>query len=296
MPPQICLGTAQFGLDYGITNISGQVSGDKVAHLLFLAEQNNICFLDTARAYGDSETVIGDNLPSEHRFHFISKFQAQHQQYFSSSDIYEWENAFHQSCKNLKVTRLGSFLLHSTDDLRKEGSPYLIEWLLDLKSRGLVDRLGVSIYNSEDLLEVPTELLDIVQLPLSIYDQRLLKDGTINSLAANGTAIHARSIYLQGLLLAPSSHWPNWLSKEIIDHHSNLEAFAIERECELIDLAIGFALQQKALEAIVLGICDSLQFEQLINTWARPSPWHNKEWEIWSLNHPRLLDPRLWPR
>ena len=296
MTPQFCLGTAQFGLDYGITNVFGQVSGDKVAHLLSLAQKNNICFLYTARAYGDSEIVIGDNLPSEHRFHFISKLPFQHQQYFVSADIHEWENEFQQSCKNLKVKRLGSFLLHSTDDLRKEGSQYLIEWLLDLKSRGLVDRLGVSIYNSEDLLEVPTELLDIVQLPLSIYDQRLLKDGTINSLAANGTAIHARSIYLQGLLLTPSSNWPNWLSKEIIDHHSKLEAFAIERECELIDFAIGFALQQKALEAIVLGICDSLQFEQLMNTWTRPSPWHNKEWEIWSLNQPRLLDPRLWPR
>jgi aryl-alcohol dehydrogenase-like predicted oxidoreductase len=168
--------------------------------------------------------------------------------------------------------------------------------LLSLKNRGLVDRLGISVYTSADLSQVPRELLDIVQLPLSLYDQRLLNDGTIDILASNKTAIHARSVFLQGLLLTSASNWPNWLSPEVINHHCQLESFAHERNCELIDLAIGFARVQESLEAIVIGICNGPEFKQLMNAWSRPNPWLNHEWERWSLNHPLLLDPRLWPR
>ncbi len=296
MTVQICLGTAQFGSDYGITNEHGQVSSANVSNILSLAHQKNIQYLDTARSYGNSEIVIGSNLPLDQNFLFISKLEAQNHQYFTKHNVEMWESAFKQSCYNLKVSRLDSYLVHSPMDLRKDGYCFLVKWLLGLKDRGLVKRLGVSIYNSDDLQNVPIELLDIVQLPLSLFDQRLLEDGTIDYLRSNNVAIHARSLYLQGLLLTPASQWPYWASVDAVNHQSNLELFAKKQKCNLIDLAVGFAHEQDYLEAVVLGICNTHQLIQLTDAWSRPSPWSNRQWSTWALNDNQILDPRLWPQ
>ena len=134
-----------------------------------------------------------------------------------------------------------------------------------------------------------------MQLPLSLYDQRLLNDGTIDRLYSDNVAVHASSIYLQGLLLTPASEWPAWVDADVISHQLCLESYAVKCKCRLIDLAIGFAREQKALEAIVLGICDMSQLKVLIDSFARSSPWRVDEWKAWSLDNELLLDPRRWP-
>ena len=178
--------------------------------------------------------------------------------------------------------------------MEKPGSKYLISWLLSLKCRGLVKRLGVSIYSSNDLKNVPPDLLDIVQLPLSLYDQRLLKDGTVDFLQSLGTAIHIRSVYLQGLLLNPTHTLPKWAPKKFLDHHSKLEQFAASRNCKLIDLALGFAKSQSTVDSVVLGVCSLQECTELIDIWSKPSPWENEEWRHWAFDDKDILDPRTW--
>lgn len=297
MPPKLSIGTAQFGLSYGITNTEGQVRQEEVKNLLQLACQSKIDFLDTAQSYGNAEKIIGSCSPLQNNFHIVSKLANQKSKlFFDGQDLLIWEKTFQDTCRNLDSKRIGSFLLHSASDLRKSGSHFLVDWLLSLKERGLVQRLGVSIYDSEDLCGIDTRILDIVQLPLSLYDQRLLLDGTIEKLRSTGTAIHARSIYLQGLLLTLPSAWPSWIPPSIIKHHENIIKLSIEKKCTLIDLALGFARDQEALEAIVLGLCNVNQFEQLIEAFNSPSPWQKNEWREWSLYDKKILDPRLWPR
>jgi len=253
MTPQLCLGTAQFGLAYGITNTNGQVTEAIVAQLLAQAAEAGVRWLDTAQAYGNAETVVGRQLPAAHDFRLISKLPAQPQHVFSAQDAAIWEQAFQTSCQRLGVRGLDALLLHAPGDLAKPGAQHLETWLLGLRERGLVQRIGVSIYAAEDLDGLNPELLDLVQLPLSLYDQRLLQSGTLARLRAHGTVIHARSLYLQGLLLTPSDQWPRWVSPGVRNHHQTLEALAEERGCGLIDLALGFAREQADVEAVVLG-------------------------------------------
>lgn len=296
MSPKISIGTAQFGLPYGITNTEGQVQQEQVKSLLLLAQQSKIDYLDTAQAYGNSEKILGNNLPASNSFHIVDKLEVQEKkQYFTEKDSSLWESLFQNSCEKLKTSKLGSFLLHSPNDLRKNGSHFLVDWLLSLKKRGLVDRLGISIYDSKDLIDVDSRILDLVQLPLSLYDQSLLLDGTIKKLNSSNIAIHARSIYLQGLLLTSASEWPKWIALDTIKHHENLIKLSIKKKCSLIDLALGFAQEQEALEAIVLGVCNVNQFEQLIKSYSSPSPWLKNEWQAWALNDKKIIDPRLWP-
>ncbi len=296
MTPKLCIGTAQFGLAYGITNTNGQVSEAEVGQLLDEAYKAGICWLDTAQIYGNAESVLGRQLPISHGFHFISKLPAQCQPMFSAQDVEDWDKAFHKSCQHLGVQSLDAFLLHAPADLSKPGGQYLEDWLLGLRESGLVQRIGVSIYTSEDLEEVNQELLDVVQLPLSLFDQRLLEDGTIARLYARGTAIHARSLYLQGLLLTPAVQWPGWVSLKVRAHQQALESLAVQRGCRLIDLALGFVRHQTDLEAVVLGLCNVQELNELQAAWLAKTPWEGSEWRTWALKEPTILDPRQWPR
>ena len=296
MTPELCLGTAQLGLSYGITNAAGQVLESAVARLLVQAKKAGIRWLDTAQAYGNAEAVLGRQLPAAHEFRVISKLPAQQKPTFNAQDADTWEQSLLASCKRLGVTVLDGLLLHAPADLAKSGGHHLEAWLLGLRERGLVRRLGVSIYSAEDLEAVNPTLLDLVQLPLSLLDQRLLQDGTVTRLRASGTAIHARSLYLQGLLLTPAVDWPQWVSPEARAHQQTLEAFAVQRGCRLIDLALGFAREQADLEAVVVGICSVHELAALREAWAGSSPWQAGEWKTWSLQDPGILDPRCWPK
>jgi len=295
MKQELCLGTAQFGLAYGITNAEGQVSEAEVARLLTQASTHGIRWLDTAQTYGNAEAVLGRNLPAGHDFRLISKIPTQSQPAFTAQDAETWEQGFRCSCERLGLKSLDALLLHDPAELRKPGSTYLEEWLIGLRKRGLVQRLGVSIYTSDDLEGVNPELLDLVQLPLSLFDQRLLQDGTVSRLRASGTAIHARSLYLQGLLLTPAEHWPGWVSEEARKHQQALEALALDRDCHLIELALGFAQAQPELEAVVVGLCRIGELRELLTAWAAPSPWQGGEWVTWALQDPDIIDPRRWP-
>ena len=296
MTPQICLGTVQFGLPYGITNRAGQVAEAEVASILTQAAAAGIRLLDTAQAYGDAEQVLGRTLTQGHGFAVISKLPAQAQLSFSADDQSIWEAAFQVSCQRLRAFSLDALLLHSPADLRKPGGEWLGQWLISLRERGLVHRIGVSIYAAEDLEGIDAAMLDLVQLPLSLYDQRLLQDGTIERLHSQGCAIHARSVFLQGLLLKPSTAWPSWASAQACEHQKLLEVLAAERSCSLLDLALGFARDQRELEAVVIGLCNSRELGDLISTWAQASPCGNYEWQAWSLNDETIIDPRHWPR
>ena len=296
MQPAICLGTAQFGLPYGITNAAGKVEASEVRALLEAAASTSLAFLDTAQAYGEAETVLGQTLPPNHDFKLINKLQPQSQSSFTAKDCIAWEKRFEDSLLRLRQPCIDALLLHSAMDLKKPGGEHLREWLISLRERKLVHRLGVSIYDSAELNGVPRELLDLVQLPLSLYDQRLLADGTIAQLRAQGCSVHARSLYLQGLLVSPLAIWPKWVKNSVCKHHAKLEKLAATRGHTLLECALSFARAQEHLEAVVIGICSREQLEELLRAWDTSSPWFGDEWNQWSLNEPEILDPRRWPQ
>ena len=123
----------------------------------------------------------------------------------------------------------------------------------------------------------------------------MLENGTLARLSAKGIAIHARSIYLQGLLLTTAANWPKWISADIRAHQEGLEKLARQERCRLVDLAIGFAREQKDLECIVLGVCSSRELEELHKTWFSATPWKEGEWRNWAIRDSDIVDPRNWP-
>lgn len=288
MSPQLCLGTAQFGLPYGVTNLDGQVPESEVRSILILAAQAGITCLDTAQAYGSAEEVVGRCIRSSSDYRLISKLSAH-----ASQET--WEVDFQASLKRLSVNRLDGFLLHSSTDLRGHSGEKLLNWLEGLRGRGLVDRIGISIYDAKELEGLPLDRLQMIQLPLSIYDQRLLNDGTVDFLYSLGIAVHARSLFLQGLFLQTVEHWPNFLSPSFREHHYKFQHYLVSQELTLLEAALIFARSCQSLEALLVGVLSANELRQILAAWTRSFSGDICGFDLWAWDNPADLDPRCWP-
>ena len=293
--PKICLGSAQFGLDYGITNKTGKVEIEEIIKIIEIAQKENISLIDTAQGYGDCEYILGKCIKKPNNFKIISKFPSQNKNFFTEQDQIHWENNLNYSLNKLKVNQLEGLLLHNSNDLKKEGSQHLNNWLISIKERELTKNIGLSIYTKNDLKGINLDFINIVQLPLSIYDQRLINDGTISLLKRNKCSIYARSIFLQGLILTNSSKWPNWINRKNAAHQKNLELLSKEKNASLLDLAVGFIKIQQEIDAAVIGITSLNELKALLNSWRKISLWHKSKPSSWAIHDSYFLDPRNWP-
>ena len=287
---EICLGTAQFGFNYGITNKKGKTNQGEIRSILKLANESKINLIDTAQSYGESEEAIGANYPDNENFRIISKFYPNNNTFWDKNSQKVWDLEFHNSLKKLRTKTLDGFLLHKSSDLKRKDSKYLFDWLLSLKKRNLVKRVGISIYTSYELLNIDLSQIDLIQLPLSLYDQRLLKDGTIESLNKKGIAIHARSIFMQGLLLIDSSDWPKSFSKSFVNHHAKYKSNLQKINSTFLEGALFFIKKQESLlEAALIGITTTNELKGIIKTWSNI----NKKEELNNFNTSEMSWDRL---
>ena len=204
---KLVLGTAQFGMDYGINSIHGKVKPKEVQNILHYAKSVDINFLDTAPAYGDSEKVLGTMNTKD--FKVVTKTR-----HFNSTDITDDEilllnQDFNNSLKDLKLDSVHALLVHNTDDLLKAGAFRIIDHLKNLKKAGKIKKIGVSVYDNQQLTFVINNFdVDMVQLPFNIFDRRLINSGMLELLNSKGIEVHARSIFLQGLTLMSDKSMP----------------------------------------------------------------------------------------
>jgi aryl-alcohol dehydrogenase-like predicted oxidoreductase len=202
---KLALGTAQFGLPYGIANRSGRVALDETAAIVRSARSAGIRTLDTAIAYGDSELRLGTVGVSD--WDVVSKLPAVPQE---CGNVGDWAlESVRASLHRLGVERLYALLLHQPAQLLERRGADLYRALEGIKAAGLAQRIGVSIYDPSELDDlVPNFALDIVQAPFNVVDARLLDSGWLARLADAGIEVHARSVFLQGLLLMPADARP----------------------------------------------------------------------------------------
>ena len=285
--PRLCLGTVQFGLPYGITNQAGQVPEIEVRRILDLAALAGIDLLDTAQAYGTAESVLGRCWPEEVPRRLISKLPA-------GAPPESWESSLITSMRRLQASKLHGFLLHRSSDLLDAHGTALMHWLEGLRARGLVERIGVSIYEASELEGLPLDRLQLVQLPLSVYDQRLIRDGTINRLRNLGIAVHVRSVLLQGLLLQSPHKWPDHLSAAFRDHHVRRLKHLRQQQLSPLSGALNFVHACEDVEAVLIGVVARQELAEILQVWrqAQSSP-HEMPLE-WAWENAMDLDPRRW--
>lgn len=195
---KITLGTVQFGMQYGVANHAGRVPFVAVKELLGLAASKGIDTLDTAIAYGDSETVLGQ--VGVDQWHVVTKLPTVPD---GLLDITAWVvNQIEASLNRLGIKQLHGVLLHRPDQLLGKDGKSLVYALQHLKALGYTRKIGISAYSPEEIDNLANVLpLDLIQAPLNILDRRLITSGCASRLKDSGTEVHVRSTFLQGLLL-----------------------------------------------------------------------------------------------
>jgi aryl-alcohol dehydrogenase-like predicted oxidoreductase len=253
------LGTAQLGLPYGIANEKGRPDAAAAAALLAAAAAVGVEVVDTAPAYGFAEARLGALLPEGVAWRIVTKTMA-------AAAPGAVRAGVEASLRRLRRPALAGLLVHDRRELLDAGGPggdRLWRELVDLREQGLVERIGVSVYHPDEVMRLLARYpLDLVQVPLSVLDQRVRSSGALAALAAAGVEVHARSAFLQGLLLLE----PERVPAELAPARAPLARFRArvrELGCTPLQAALGFVAGSPGVGTVVCGAEAPAQVHEL---------------------------------
>jgi len=282
---RIVLGGAQLGLPYGILNGGETLSREEVARILDTAVDHGIDSIDTAIAYGQSESIIGET--SQNRFNIISKLPPLP---VDISNVSEWVHSQVQgSLSRLKYTSLDALLLHRPQDLTGAQGVELYAAIKSLMAEKMIDRFGVSIYSPDDLEGIiGTFDIHVVQAPLNVFDRRIL--GVTDQLSALNIEVHVRSVFLQGVLIASPQDRPQRF-EPWSEHFALFDEWVRSSGVSAMACCMGFALQQSGIAKLVIGTTSAESLDEIMNSIPNSVlevPTHLQS------SVEQLIDPRIW--
>jgi len=240
---KISLGTAQFGLNYGVNNQRGKIPEAEVFDILNKAIEFGIDTIDAAYGYGESERVIGKFLKdTRHKFKIISKLP--------ECKCDRVKEIFQSSLNNLGLCTIYGYLIHSFNSYKRDTGVW--SELEKLKNAGKVEKIGFSLYypgELEYLLENEV-YFDIVQVPFSVFDQRF--EPFFLELRKKNIEVHIRSVFLQGLVFKKSGELDSGFLK-IRPKIVILRDLSEELNLPLSVLCLGFVLLNN-VDKVIVGV------------------------------------------
>ncbi|MBR2861675.1 MAG: aldo/keto reductase [Clostridia bacterium] len=267
----LTLGTVQLGMNYGISNANGQPDEQRAFEILSCALAGGITSLDTARAYGTAEEVLGA---------FFKTYSGDIP-YITTKipRIPEGVNAekfvidsVECSLEKLGLKKVDNVMLHSAPDVVKYGKP-LANVMGKLVKMGYANQVGVSVYTAEDIENfLAFDEYTTTQIPMSIFDQRLIATGTVAKLRERNVTVFVRSVFLQGLFfLEPGKIEEPILQKYAVEYIRLLREVAKSENMSVAELAISFIRDTLGVTSLVLGAETPKQIEENILAVAAPA-------------------------
>lgn len=245
---KLVLGTVQFGCNYGINNMTGQVTTGEVEIILETASQNGIKILDTSSAYGNSESVLGNALQNTGlHFNIVSKYL------YSLGSVSE---VVQSSFDKLKTDKLYGYLIHHFEDYIAH--PEIWDNLISFKVSGTIEKIGFSLYTPEQLqclLDKNVDF-DIVQFPYNMLDRQF--EPYMKALVEKGVEIHTRSAFLQGLFFKDIDTFSGKLVK-LKPYVQSLHDFCEENQYTIEQLALGYCTSNPYIQGNLVGVDNHLQ-------------------------------------
>ncbi len=303
---RLVMGCAQLGLNYGSVNRTGQPDQAASSSLIKAAIVNGVASLDTARAYGTSEAVIGEVIKDgwQGRVRIVTKLSplADCPDDASKALVQALvDNSIYQSMNDLRARSLDVVLLHRAEHLRKwHGAAW--ERLRFHRDAGVIGRLGVSVQNPGELTRALQES-DVahIQLPCNLLDWRWDESHTDIASARRDRAlvVHARSPYLQGLLLTQDA--APWVRAHVT-HAGPISEWLqqMAHRCgraSIADLCLAYMNAIEWVDGVVVGAERIDQLENNIDLFGNPK-LSASEVALVRSTRPRLeeatLDPALW--
>jgi aryl-alcohol dehydrogenase-like predicted oxidoreductase len=299
---KMTLGTAQLGMNYGIANRIGQPNREEAYQILKWALDLGINTFDTSPSYGNSEEIIGtffdkQKTPFERPIIITKIPKIPLPVGASFEQIYSFiKNSLIGSAFRLKMRQIPIVLIHHAPDLIVYGRP-VIESLNRLKKEGLAKCTGVSVYDPEEVKEfLKIGQLEAIEIPINLFDRRLLDQGLLVELAKKEMLVLARSIFLQGLFFLD----PNKLPASLHLAEKPLRQLCrLSRESgiSIEALAVTFVRDLPEISSLVVGVETVEQLKRNIEVLnARPLPERiNEKLEQDYSNIPEMIiNPSLW--
>jgi len=297
---KLSLGTAQLGMNYGVANKKGKLNKKNANNILELCVKKGINTFDSAIAYGESEKILGTffkkaEIKNPIVITKIPKIQCD--SHSSFVDIYTVVKEFViSSSKRLGLSQITICLLHEPSDMISFDRK-VVESLIKLKEEDLIRFIGVSIYNPKDVLEFfKTDSFDVIQVPINIFDLRLIKNGFLDRLDKKGVIVFGRSIFLQGLFFMDPYNLPSSLAiakNPLI----KLNKISLDSGISIAELAFSFVRDIPYVDSLVVGVETQKQLLDNINL-IKSSPLSNKVrkkiFDEFSNQQEDLIDPSKW--
>lgn len=252
---KLAIGSVQFGLTYGINNSEGQVTSSELKKILQTATENKIDTIDTAFAYGNSESNLGD--AGIESFKIVSKLPA-----CNGLDP-EIRNTFLQSLQRLKRESIYGYLFHDYNTFLNHPSSW--ETLQSLKDENKVKKIGFSLYNPSDLeylLDKKIEF-DLIQIPFNAFDIRFAS--YFETLKEKGVEIHTRSAFLQGLFLRNSDTLPSFFDS-VKEKLQEMKELAFASDISVSALCLNYVLSYPEIDKVVIGVDNASQLHENIKS------------------------------
>lgn len=285
---KIILGSAQWGSKYGVTNLNGKTSISEVRKILEFAHNNGTNAIDTANLYGEAEYTLGKLNLKE--FKIITKTTQLNNHQITKEDIDHLRKEFYLSLKKLNLKRVYGLLIHRSEDIFKENSNLIINQLNLFKNNGLVQKIGISIYDFDCIDKIFDIFVpDLIQLPFNIFDQRLLEGNNLQKIKSKNIELHARSIFLQGTLLTDPKKLPKYFN-QWRNLYQKWEDSCRKQNISKIEASIMCAMNIKEIDGIVIGFENLSQIKECYNS--RFSKILN--FKHHDINNVDLIDPRRW--
>lgn len=279
---KIALGTVQWGLDYGISNINGIPSDDELKEIISTANKAGINMFDTAVQYGNAEKRLGEF--SNTKSNIVTKIGS-----FSINN--NLKKQLKNSFKNFQREKIYGCLFHNCIELKE--NKHLWEELLAYKKADKINKIGYSLYEPSELLGLLELGLvpDIVQVPYSILDRKF--EPYFELLKEKGVEIHVRSVFLQGLLFKKSNDLSPKMKqlKPIIDF---IYSISTDYNISVLQICLGYALQKQKIDHVVVGIDNIDQLKEIIQVNQYLSPDLIHQIEKIQLEDNTLLNPSTW--
>lgn len=283
---KLMLGTAQFGSHYGIANVDGAGTYHRSLEVMNTAMLGGIYYYDTAKAYGNSESVIGKILRNtDLHAKVVTKVLCR------PDDPEHIIQDIRDSLVQLGLDSVHGVLVHNSDILLDD-SYDVFNMLIKAKSIGLTESIGVSVYDPESAVKILQKYpLDIVQIPSSILDQRL-NEKYIEAITDYGAEIHVRSIFLQGLMFISPENLDPYFS-DISDTLQNLHEVAARYDTTVSKMAIEYAKSLQGVSRIIVGVDNADHLSEIVCDYHAPFDC-DLAFRQFSIEDDKFINPSKW--